>query len=221
MSYVELFDKDVIAQEFNSNRLLHVLLDEQSFVIIKKKMMLAKNEVLFYENQVHKYIYFIESGMLGAYNSKHLVCFIGENGFIGIDSILENESSDLTVTAITKSVVWRFEKKEVMQKLMFKQEGLFFLYNNIKSLNQSLTHRHALQVADARERVRINLIDLGKTHGSETPHQIILPKIFTKKIIANYLNITPNTIYFLCKQFVNEGILEPDSHQLIINKNKI
>ncbi|MBA3925432.1 Crp/Fnr family transcriptional regulator [Listeria rustica] len=221
MLYKELFDKDVIDEKFGNSQLLRLLQDNNDYPVTQKKIELKQKETLIYENTVHDYVYLIESGIFGAYKESHIVSFIGKNEFIGMDNILGNEASYLTVTALEKSVVWRFLKKDVMWKLMHMQEGLFFLYIDLKLINEHWIQRNAIQVADAKERIISNIIQLGNLYGEETENQIILPKVFTKKIISNYLNLTSTTVYFFCKQLIKEGVLEAISYQLIVNKNKI
>ncbi|MBA3927683.1 Crp/Fnr family transcriptional regulator [Listeria rustica] len=218
MPYLDLFDKAVIDEHFSSNHLLGLLQDNHDYEIECEKVELARHEVLFQENQIHDYMYIIESGIFGAWRGSHIIHFIGKDGFIGIDSILGNEPATLTLISLTKSSLWRFAKEDVMRKLMYMQEGLFFLYNNMKVTNEYLINRSILQVTDAKERIKIFMTQLGKLYGEETPTQFILPKIFTKKIISNYLNLTSTTVYYICKELIKEGFLEPMSYQLIVNK---
>ncbi|MBC1499785.1 Crp/Fnr family transcriptional regulator [Listeria weihenstephanensis] len=218
MPYLDLFDKDVVGERFSSNHLFNLLQEKDIYEIESEKIQLARHEILFYENKVHDYMYIIESGIFGAWRGSHIMSFVGQDGFIGLDSILGNDPSFLTVVALTKAVVWRFSKEEVMRKLMYMQEGLFFLYNDMKRTNEYLINRSILQVTDAKERIKIFMIQLGKTYGVEKQDQIILPKIFTKKIISNYLNLTSTTVYYICKELIKEGFLEPISYQLIVNK---
>ncbi|MBC1780003.1 Crp/Fnr family transcriptional regulator [Listeria booriae] len=221
MPYLDLFDKDVIGERFSSDHLLHLLQDNSDYEIESEKIELARHEILFHENQVHDHIYIIETGIFGAWRGTHIINFVGEYGFIGMDNILGNEPSTLTLIALTKAVVWRFSKEEVMRKLMYMQEGLFFLYNDMKLTNEYLINRSILQVTDAKERIKTFMIQLGKAYGEETADQFILPKIFTKKIISNYLNLTSTTVYYICKKLIKEGFLEPISYQLIVNKASI
>lgn len=219
MPYLDLFDKDIIDKSFSSQRLIHLLLDERDYTIEREKITLARHEVVFYEKDIHDYLYVVESGIFGAWRNTHIIRFIGKHDLIGMNDILGNAPSSSTLVALTKSVVWRFSKEEVMCKLMFMQEGLFFLYNDMKITNEYLINRQLLQLVETKERIKMFMLQLGRVYGEETPSQIILPKIFTKKIISDYSNTTPTTVYQICKELMSEGFLEPVSYQLIVNKN--
>ncbi|MBC1501312.1 Crp/Fnr family transcriptional regulator [Listeria weihenstephanensis] len=221
MLYKELYNKDVVDGKFGNSQLLHVLQDNDGYPIARKKMALGQKDNLFHEDTVHEYVYLVESGILGAWKGAHLVHFIGKGAFIGMEHILGNEVSYLTVTALEKAVVWRFLKTDVLWKVMHRQEGLFFLYTDLKGMNDHWMHRCAIQFLDAKEQIIANIEELGRLYGKETPQQIILPKVFTKRLLANYLNLTGTTVYYVCKQLIQEGLLEPVSYQLIVNKDKL
>ncbi|EUJ23150.1 hypothetical protein PGRAN_09466 [Listeria grandensis FSL F6-0971] len=221
LSYIELYDKDVIDKTFSSNKLLDLLLDDDIYVIDSKKITLEKGEVIFNENDVHDYIYVIASGICGAWKNGHVTNFYGHQEVIGMDDILSNERSFVTVSALMEVEAWKFSKEQVMAKLMFTQEGVFFLYNNMKVANMDLLHKDAMHLEDTKERLLASLIKLGKRYGEVSSYEIKLPKVFTKKIIANHLNLNPGTMSILCKQLEVDGILEKSLRQiLIINRKK-
>ncbi|MBC2320780.1 Crp/Fnr family transcriptional regulator [Listeria booriae] len=218
MSYMQLFDKEVMEETFNTNQLINLLLDKKTYPIPSTKLLLNKRDILFHENQIHDYIYIVESGLFSNWKKEHVISFTKQNEFIGIDSILGNETSFFTVQALAKSEVWRFAKEDVMRKLMSTQEGVFYLYNEMKTNNEYLIQRNVYQMVETKERIMANMIQLAKRYGKEDTQHLILPKNLTKKIIANYLNITMTTMYYICKQLIQEGFLEPISHQLVMNK---
>ncbi|CAM4104636.1 Crp/Fnr family transcriptional regulator [Listeria booriae] len=217
MSYVELFDKDVMQRQFNNNQLLQLLFDDSVFPIKRKKIKYPKKTVILMENQTHDALYFLESGICAGWREKHLTLFFGEHDVLGMNSILHNEPSSLTVTALTKAVVWEFSKQEVMMKLMHTQEGVFFLYQDVRAENADLLLKNSMQAEDTEVRVMGNIIRLGRLYGEEKRDTIKLPKIFTRKIIANYSNTTVTTVYLLCKHWMELGVLAPDL-QLCVNK---
>lgn len=58
---MELFDKDVMEEEFSSTELLHVLSDKTSFPIDTERKVFRKKDQIVIENEIHDYIYFIQS----------------------------------------------------------------------------------------------------------------------------------------------------------------
>ncbi|MBC1371973.1 Crp/Fnr family transcriptional regulator [Listeria booriae] len=221
MSYMELFDKDVMEEEFSSTELLHVLSDKTSFPIDKERRVFRKKEYITIENEVHDYIYFIQSGICGVWKNEHINNFIGENDIIGFNEILGNEPSFTSVIALNDIITWRFSKEQVMSKLMYSQEGAFYLYQYMKLVNANLLQKQTLQTEETKKQLILTLIHLGQQYGEENQHQIILPKIFTKKIVANYLGMTRQHMTHICKDFECNEVFEADANQFILNKANI
>ncbi|EAC5025224.1 Crp/Fnr family transcriptional regulator [Listeria monocytogenes] len=220
MPYMELFDKDVINQTFNHNKLLQFLLDKQSYPIKLSKVKLGKGDILFHENKVHDYIYLVVEGLFSAWKDNHIIEFMGQKEFIGTESILSNEDSLFTIEALEDAIVWRFSKEDVMCKLMSTQDGLFFLYSDMKAVNESLTKRNAFQTGTTGSRILGSIIQLGKRYGEENAVSVVLPKSLNKKIIANYSNVTQTTMYYTCRQLTLDGFLEESRYRLKINKSR-
>ncbi|MBM5598036.1 Crp/Fnr family transcriptional regulator [Listeria seeligeri] len=221
MPYMELFDKDVIHQTFNHNKLLQFLLDKKSYPIKLTKIKLGKGDILFCENKVHDYIYLVVEGLFSASKDNHIIEFMGGEEFIGTDSILSNEDSLFTVEALENAALLRFSKEDVMCKLMSTQDGLFFLYSDMKVVNENLTKRNAFQTGETGSKILGSIIQLGKRYGEESAERITLPKSLNKKIIANYSNVTQATMYYTCKQLTIDGFLEESRYRLMINKSHI
>ncbi|CAM4049223.1 Crp/Fnr family transcriptional regulator [Listeria booriae] len=221
MSYMELFDKDVMEEEFSSTELLHVLSDKTSFPIDTERKVFRKKDQIVIENEIHDYIYFIQSGICGVWKNEHINSFIGESDIIGFNEILGNEPSFTSVIALNEIVTWRFSKEQVMSKLMYSQEGAFYLYQYMKLINANLLQKQTLQTEETKKQLLLTLTYLGQQYGEENQHHIILPKIFTKKIISNYLGMTRQHMTYLCKDFESNGIFETDTNQFILNKDNI
>ncbi|MBC2327801.1 Crp/Fnr family transcriptional regulator [Listeria booriae] len=218
MSYVALFDKDIISEQFGSEKLLDLLLDEGNYRIESSEVRITKKSIILRENEVHDYMYILKSGICGAWKDKHITIFLGGHDIIGMNNILANEQSTLTVTALTDVNAWKFSKEEVLKKLMNTQEGIFYLYNDVRLANKDLLNKNVLEMEDTEIRLLCSLLQLGKLYGSENRNIVKLPKIFTKKIISNYLNITETTMYIICKQLVDAGVLI-SGQPICINKN--
>ncbi|EUJ42835.1 Crp/Fnr family transcriptional regulator [Listeria riparia] len=218
MPYQKLFDKHVIGRQFNSCQLLKLLVGNNLYPINHEIIRVNKQDVILKEGNRHKYMYFIQSGLFSVAKEGRIKGFLKESEVIGMTNILVNEESSFTVTALTGSLLLRFTKEDVMLKLVHLQEGLFFLYNDIKIMNQYMIQRDLLQVTDAKDRIKVNIAYLGKLYGKEDKHHIILPKVFTKKIISNFVNVTSTTVYKICRELEEEGFLGKDGQDIEVNK---
>ncbi|MBA3925701.1 Crp/Fnr family transcriptional regulator [Listeria rustica] len=221
MSYMALFDKDVMNQQFGSTQLLKVLSDTSSYPINKEEKIFYKKEKILSENLIHDYIYFIQSGVCVAWRNEHATYFVGEHDIVGMNDILGNEKSATSVIALTDVTTWRFSKKEVMSKLMYSQEGAFYLFQYMKETNKKLLQAQMWQMKDTKDRLISTLTHLGKLYGEEDDEHIIIPKFFTKSIVSNYLGMSRQHMTTLYRNLVNEGIFTTDPHQYILNKKEI
>lgn len=219
MIYRELFDKDMINQTFNNSKLLHVLFDQKSHPIEQEIITVKKGGFLFLENEIHDSIYLVAEGLIIVWKSAHVIHIVGKREFVGLDSIL-NEKSFFSAEALGDAILWRFSKEEVVCKLMNLQEGIFYLYNDMKAVNVHLLQKKMLQRKNSKIRILSNMIQLGKKYGEESPELIKLPSILNKRIIANYSNANHATMSVACRELTNDSILE-ETHQLVINKTRV
>ncbi|EKB1221383.1 Crp/Fnr family transcriptional regulator [Listeria monocytogenes] len=220
MIYKELFDKDMINKTFNNNRLLHVLFDKKLHPIERERIIVRKGEFLFLENEIHDSIYLVGEGLFIVWKSVHVIHIVGKKDFIGLDSILANEKSFFSVQALGDSTLWRFSKEGVVRKLMNIQEGVFYLYNDMKKANVHLLQKKMLQRKNSKIRILSNMIQLGKKYGEESPELIKLPSVLNKSIIANYSSVNQAIMNKACSELANDSILGATS-QLVINKIRV
>ncbi|MBC1954173.1 Crp/Fnr family transcriptional regulator [Listeria welshimeri] len=220
MIYRELFDKDMINKTFNNSKLLHVLFDKKLHPVDQERVTVKKGEFLFLENEIHDSIYLVVEGLFIVWKSAHVIHIVGKRDFIGLDSILANEKSFYSVEALGDATLWRFSKEEVVCKLMSLQEGIFYLYNDMKTVKVHLLHKKMLQRKNSKIRILSNMIQLGEKYGEESPELIKLPNGLNKKIIANYSNVNLATMRVACRQLANDSILE-ETYQLMINKSRV
>ncbi|EOA2660225.1 Crp/Fnr family transcriptional regulator [Listeria monocytogenes] len=217
MIYRELFDKDMINKTFNNSRFLHVLFDKKLHPVKQERITVKKGEFLFLENEIHDSIYLVVEGIFIVWKSAHVIHIVGKRDFIGLESILANEKSFFSVEALEDAILWRFSKEEVLCKLMNIQEGIFYLYNDMKTVNVHLLQKKNLQRKNSKIRILSNMILLGKKYGEESPELIKLPSILNKSIIANYSDANQATMSVACRELANDSILK-ETHQLMINK---
>ncbi|MBA3926268.1 Crp/Fnr family transcriptional regulator [Listeria rustica] len=218
---MELFDKGVIEQAFSSTQLLKVLSDKNYYPIDREKVFFNKKEILCSEDEVQDSIYFIQAGICESSRQGHTMSFIGKHDIVGISDIMGNEESFVSVIALTNTVAWRFSKEEVISKLVYSQEGAFYLYHYMKMMNMELLEKYTLLTLDTKEQLIGILTHLGGLYGEDCLNQIKLPKIFAKQIIANYMGASRQHISRLCKQLEMEGIFEIDEHRFILNKKEV
>lgn len=156
--------------------------------ILKKKIVLKRNEYLKLPGKVDSNIYFIESGSLKISieneDSEQIIRF-GYDGniIVSLDSFITGKASDFSIQAIKKTELWQADKKDFFQKVYSSPENMKIYIQMIEDL-----------VLQQMERERDLLI--------ESPKERYLrvfkrnPKLFQiipNKHIANYLRMSPET----------------------------
>lgn len=156
--------------------------------ILKKKIVLKRNEYLKLPGKVDSNIYFIESGSLKISieneDSEQIIRF-GYDGniIVSLDSFITGKASDFSIQAIKKTELWQADKKDFFQKVYSSPENMKIYIQIIEDL-----------ILQQMERERDLLI--------ESPKERYLrvfkrnPKLFQiipNKHIANYLRMSPET----------------------------
>lgn len=156
--------------------------------ILKKKIILKRNEYLKLPGKVDSNIYFIESGSLKISieneDSEQIIRF-GYDGniIVSLDSFITGKASDFSIQAIKKTELWQADKKDFFQKVYSSPENMKIYIQIIEDL-----------ILQQMERERDLLI--------ESPKERYLrvfkrnPKLFQiipNKHIANYLRMSPET----------------------------
>lgn len=156
--------------------------------ILKKKIVLKRNEYLKLPGKVDSNIYFIESGSLKISieneDSEQIIRF-GYDGniIVSLDSFITGKASDFSIQAIKKTELWQADKKDFFQKVYSSPENMKIYIQIIENL-----------ILQQMERERDLLI--------ESPKERYLrvfkrnPKLFQiipNKHIANYLRMSPET----------------------------
>ncbi|WP_088810172.1 MULTISPECIES: Crp/Fnr family transcriptional regulator [Listeria] len=182
-----LYTKKEVYDYFNELQLKELLTSNLQGSM--KKIRIDRSRVLLSKTENTK-VYFILSGIVAARKDGNLLYFRGENRFIGLESILFSEDSELVTLNIGKVELIEFPKVEVLELLMGLQEGWLYCYLINKDLNQVLMRNYSNFQAKPYERSKQMLTDLAKEFGGSSELSVVLPKQFTLTILTNYLGIS-------------------------------
>ncbi|ECH7282904.1 Crp/Fnr family transcriptional regulator, partial [Listeria monocytogenes] len=76
-----------------------------------------------------------------------------------------------------------------------------------------------LMRGNGESRLKDSLKQIGKYFGSEKEGALRIPKCFTKKIIANYSNLSVRSVTHLCRNLVESGFLAENSKSFVLLNN--
>ncbi len=181
---------------------------------ITTPIKLSKDNILFYEGDESKYLYLLTKGIIKLYkttsNDKEIVMkYFHQNELIAEVANFENIPYPATAQCFTNSELLRINFVK-LKELMYSDPDLSFviqtsLIKKIRNLEQ-LVSSHV--VLDAKERIAKYLCD----HTED---------FFNTKniIIAEILNISPETLSRVLRVFKNEGLI--DSKAKVIDREKL
>lgn len=213
--FIELYGKETVEENFNYTQFLKVLLS--SGIPFEKKEV-ANHRVLVFENERNEDVYFIEDGIVVLNRNSNVVRIVGSKEIIGLNGSVLIDENFYTATVISKITAYIFSKKEVLQTLIGMQEGWLYMHLNNLSNENFMNKKYILMRKNGEERLKDALTELASKYGVQHGCEIHIPKVFTRKIIANYTNLSVKSLARIMKRLVEDGFLVDNSKQLVLNK---
>lgn len=202
-------------ENFNS-QFKNYLLNDLTYPIIYETLYYDENKYLMEENQIIESIYIIESGVVVEKKRQIISSFLGREESIGLEGILQVKVGATTsVMTLTKTIVYRVSIQSIQEKMLERPIGYKILNELLVHQITALTNR--LTDTDTNHDKTLHVLErLAFLYGQEKNDAIYIKKFFTKKMIANYLQVSYGTILSSCRSLVAEGILHDELHGMIL-----
>ncbi|MBC1375254.1 Crp/Fnr family transcriptional regulator [Listeria sp. FSL L7-0091] len=214
--FEDLYSKKVLEEEFGYKRFLQTLIDHR---IPYKKTKISTNTILLTEDILNTKVYFIEKGIVSLEKEKNVVSFLGPNQIAGLNDYFMAEANVYTARVIETITAYEFDKEDVICSIIGMQEGWLYLYLNNRNHENVLIEKCNLMRGNGESRLRESLEQLGKFFGIEKEGVLRIPKCFTRKLIANYANLSVRSVTHLCGKLIESGFLAENSKSFILLKN--
>lgn len=181
-----------------------------------RKFVFSRGDIIFNENDESKFLYFIESGLVGiiktSFNgSDYILRIHGSNDFFGYRPYLTNKIHFASAMAIDETVLIQIPIDDASPIL----ENKDFLKLLIKDLSEKmlLTERRFTSSLDKNVKARIAeaLIFLTTRYPEHR---------WTKKEIAEFCGSTTSTVIRTLSEFQDNGFIDQSSKNLIILSSK-
>ncbi|EAD9208386.1 Crp/Fnr family transcriptional regulator, partial [Listeria monocytogenes] len=114
---------------------------------------------------------------------------------------------------------YEFDKEDIICSIIGMQEGWLYLYLNNRNHENVLIEKCNLMRGNGESRLKDSLKQIGRYFGSEKEGALRIPKCFTKKIIANYSNLSVRSVTHLCRNLVESGFLAENSKSFVLLNN--
>ncbi|MBC1244354.1 Crp/Fnr family transcriptional regulator [Listeria welshimeri] len=221
MNHLMLRNLEEPENRYNNTQFKKYLLNDSTYPIVYETLYYEANKYVIKENKLLENIFIIESGVVIENKEKSISSFLGVNELIGLEGLSHpNKTSSTSVMTLTKTVVYKMSIQSIKEKLVQRPNGYEILNELLLQKIINLTKR--LTDTDSNYDKTLHLLEnLASLYGQEKNGAIYMKKFFTKKMIANYLQVSYVTIVTICKRLVVEGILHDEPHGMILYPDKI
>ncbi|HEM2454528.1 TPA: Crp/Fnr family transcriptional regulator, partial [Listeria monocytogenes] len=211
--FEDLYSKKILEEEFGYTCFLQTLIDNR---IPYKKTRIPSNMILLTEDTINTKVYFIEKGIVSLEKNKNVISFLGSNQIAGLNDYFMAEANLYTARVIETIAAYEFDKEDIICSIIGMQEGWLYLYLNNRNHENVLIEKCNLMRGNGENRLKESLEQLGRYFGNEKEGVLRIPKCFTKKIIANYSNLSVRSVTHLCRKLVESGFLAENSKSFVL-----
>ncbi|EGC7814206.1 Crp/Fnr family transcriptional regulator [Listeria monocytogenes] len=211
--FEDLYSKKILEEEFGYTCFLQTLIDNR---IPYKKTRIPSNMILLTEDTINTKVYFIEKGIVSLEKNKNVISFLGSNQIAGLNDYFMAEANLYTARVIETITAYEFDKEDIICSIIGMQEGWLYLYLNNRNHENVLIEKCNLMRGNGENRLKESLEQLGRYFGNEKEGVLRIPKCFTKKIIANYSNLSVRSVTHLCRKLVEAGFLAENSKSFVL-----
>ncbi|HAC0804656.1 TPA_asm: Crp/Fnr family transcriptional regulator [Listeria monocytogenes] len=211
--FEDLYSKKILEEEFGYTCFLQTLIDNR---IPYKKTRIPSNMILLTEDTINTKVYFIEKGIVSLEKNKNVISFLGSNQIAGLNDYFMAEANLYTARVIETITAYEFDKEDIICSIIGMQEGWLYLYLNNRNHENVLIEKCNLMRGNGENRLKESPEQLGRYFGNEKEGVLRIPKCFTKKIIANYSNLSVRSVTHLCRKLVEAGFLAENSKSFVL-----
>jgi CRP/FNR family transcriptional regulator, cyclic AMP receptor protein len=181
-------------------------------VVVEKHFY--KNQVILYEEDTPHYLYFVYSGKVKAIqlsvDGQERILSIHKKGdFFGEMAILDGMTAPATIVAIEDTNVGFISKKDFEIHLLQNRKALMEIVALLCArLREAWSMLKVLSFADAEQRIRVVLKNIGDKFGVKDPRGTMIILKLSHKDIAELANTARETVTRSLRRFVQAGEIE-------------
>lgn len=201
------------------------LSDEQvgSLGKIVEEKKYQKNNVILWEEDTQHYMYIVASGRVKVVQTsedgkEHILAIHKRGDFFGEMALLDGKTSPATVIAMEDAKVQLIARDNFERFLLTNDKVKTQIISMLCSrLRESWLMLKVMSFSDAEHRITAVLEQLGKLNGVKDERGIIITLKLMHKDIADYANVSRETVTRLLNRFAREGKIEilEDKHILL------
>lgn len=205
----------------NSNEFSTLIFEElESFTRSKTTLNIKKGDNIVTEGHMMNGIYCLRSGKcklskLNTNGKSQIVKFLRQGNMLGQRSVLSEEPSGLTITALEDMQVCFIPKTKILKAIKDNPTFSLQLMKNIShQLNEANASISMMAQKSVKERLADIIIQLHRIFGADKDGYIDVR--LTREEIANTIGTATESAIRLLSTFKNEGLLEVKGRRIKI-----
>ncbi len=211
----------------DANELGYLVFEElEEFTRSKVTLNIKKGENIVSEGHVMNGVYCLKSGKckltkLNSNGKNQIIKFLNQGKIIGHRSVLSDEPSGLTITALEDMEVCFIPKSKIMEAIDSNPKFSIQLMKNIShQLNEANTAISNMAQKSVKERLANMLIQLHDTFGEDEEGNINIK--LTREEISNTIGTATESAIRLLSKMKEDGVLEIKGRRIkILNKQML
>ena len=211
----------------NKNEFSTLIFDElEAFTLSKTTLSIKKGDDIVTEGHVMNGVYCLRSGKckmskLNTNGKSQIVKFLRQGNILGQRSVLSEEPSGLTITALEDMEVCFIPKKKIMEAIKKNPVFSLQLIKNIShQLNEANESISMMAQKSVKERLADVLLQLYRIFGSDSEGFIDIK--LTREEMANTIGTATESAIRLLSSFKAEGLLEVKGRRIkILDKDAL
>lgn len=186
----------------------------ESFAGIVSQRCFPKGSIILMEEDTPNYMYIVFSGKAKVVQTnpngrEHILAIHKKGDFFGEMSLLDGKTSPATVIAMENSTVGLIARTNFERFLMTNERVRGNIIDLLCArLRDAWLKIRVLSFADAEQRVRAVLHEIGTLHGVRDDRGIIVNLKITHRDIASHANLSRETVTRLLNRFRADGEIE-------------
>ncbi len=191
-------------------------------MVVKRRFL--RGEVVLFEEDTSKFMYFIISGkvkavLLSSEGKERILAIHKRGDYFGELALFDGKTSPATVIAMEESEIGLLAKRDFDMFVLNNEQILYQLLTSLcMRLRESWMMLRMMSFADAEERVRAVLKNMINRYGVKDQRGMVVPIKLTHRDIANYASVSRETVTRLMSRLSRQGEIELLDRKFLIIK---
>jgi CRP/FNR family transcriptional regulator len=185
----------------------------------------SRGEIVLFEEDTPNYMYIVLSGKVRVVNlseqgKEHMLAIHKRGDYFGEMSLFDGKTAPATVISMEDSRIGLLSRSD-FERLVMQNEKVLRQFINMLCLRlrESWLMLKIMSFADAEQRVRAVLKNIGQLYGVRDQRGVLVALKLTHRDIASFAAVSRETVSRLLSKFTKDGEIEILENKTILIKS--